>query len=131
MTPGEAPMQAKKNDTMLAWLAAAAGAAIWIVIAAASGRREAWDSGAYFTIGIPAVCIVAMAFAYARPQRSWRWGVLPMAGQLAWMLVTERSGSLLPLGIVAFGILSIPSVIAARVAAAVARRRSAQADPAD
>jgi hypothetical protein len=124
-------MQPKTNDTMLSWLAAAAGAAIWIVIAAAAGRREAWDSGAYFTIGIPAVCLVAMAFAYARPRRSWRWGVLPMAGQLAWMLVTERSGSLLPLGIVAFGILSIPSVIAARVAAGLARRSAAEPDQAD
>jgi hypothetical protein len=129
MDRGEAPMPPKKNDTMLSWLAAGAGAAIWIVIAAATGRREAWDSGAYFTIGIPAVCLVAMAFAYARPRRSWRWGVLPMAGQLAWMLVSERAGSMLPLGIVAFGILSIPSVIAARIAAGVARRRAA--DPAD
>jgi hypothetical protein len=54
-----------------------------------------------------------------------------MAGQLAWMLVSETSGSLLPLGIVAFGILSIPSVFAARVAAGLARRSAAEPDQAD
>ena len=113
-----------KGDTALCLLAAGAGAAIWIVIAAATGRREAWDSGAYFALGIPAVCLVSMALAYARPRSPWRWGILPMAGQLAWMLLAHGPGNLLPLGIVAFAILSIPSLVAARAAAAWARHRS-------
>jgi hypothetical protein len=98
------------------------GAAIWIVIALASGRNEAWDSGLYFSAGIPAVCLVSMAIAYLEPRRSWRWGVLPMVGQLVWMLLSQGVGNLLPLGVIVFGVLSIPSIIAARIGAFIATK---------
>jgi hypothetical protein len=120
-----------KNDTPLSFVAALAGAAIWIAISIATGRKEAWDSGAYFAFGIPAVCVVSVVLAYLRPVRTWRWGVLPMAGQFAWMLFTQGPGNLLPLGIVAFAILSIPSLIAAWLAAAVARRYAARSEDAE
>lgn len=74
-----------KREHWLYLLAAVCGAAIWIVIAVASGRNEAWDSGLYFSVGIPAVCLVAMACAYVEPNLSWRWGVLPLVGQFVWM----------------------------------------------
>jgi hypothetical protein len=107
------------------WLyigAALFGAAIWMLIAQASGRREAWDSGLYFSVGIPAVCLVAMACAYVEPNRSWRWGVLPLVGQFVWMLLSLGPGNLLPLGVIVFGVLSIPPIIAARVGAFIARK---------
>lgn len=107
------------------WLyigAAVFGAAIWVVIAHASGRSEAWDSGLYFALGIPVVCLVSMALGFFEPSRTWRWGVLPLVGQFLWMLLSQGVGNLLPLGIVVFGVLSIPPIIAAWIGAFMARK---------
>ena len=112
-----------KRNHWLYLVAAACGAAIWILIALASGRKEAWDSELYCSVGIPAVCLVSMAFAFFEPDRSWRWGVLPLVGQFVWMLLSQGPGNLLPLGVVAFAVFSIPSIIAARIGAFIATKR--------
>jgi hypothetical protein len=104
-------------------MAALCGAAIWIGIMLVSGRVEAWDSALYFSVGIPAVCLVSLTFALFEPARWWRWGVLPLFGQFVWMLLSQGPGNLLPLGIVVFAVLSIPSLIAAGIGAFIARRR--------
>ncbi|HSO07710.1 MAG TPA: hypothetical protein VLW45_10735, partial [Pelomicrobium sp.] len=59
------------KDRWFALLAVALGAAIWIGIAAASGRREAWDSELYFALGIPALCVLALVLGYLSPRNSW------------------------------------------------------------
>jgi hypothetical protein len=102
------------------------GAAIWILVVLASGRNEAWDSGLYFSAGIPAVCLLSLALGFIEPHRSWRWGVLPFVGQFASMLLMQGPGNLLPLGIVAFAVLSIPAVVAARVGAWIATKWGAR-----
>jgi hypothetical protein len=111
-----------KRDYWLYLIAAICGAAIWIAIAQTTGRTEAWDSGLYFSVGIPAVCFVSMAFGYFEPNRSWRWGVLPMVGQFVWMILSQGPGNLLPLGVVVFGVLSVPPIIGARVGAFIAAK---------
>jgi hypothetical protein len=111
-----------KRDHWLYLAAALGGAAVWIAITAATGRREAWDSEWYFTLGIPAVCLLSLVLGYIEPHRPWRWGILPLAGQFAWMLVTNGPGNLLPLGVIMFGILSIPSIITAWVGSVIGRR---------
>jgi hypothetical protein len=68
------------------------------------------------------VCLIAMVLAFLEPKRSWRWGVLPSARQFFWMLLSQKPGNLLPLGIVVFVVISIPPVIAARAGAWLARR---------
>ena len=88
-----------KNDTALAAGLAVCGGVIWGSLAAASGRTEAWDTGLYFSIAMPALCLLAFACGFLRPERPWRWGVAPFVGQLVWMLVAQRAGSLLPLGV--------------------------------
>ena len=103
-------------------IAAASGVLTWITVSAASGRTEAWDSGLYFSVGLPVVCIVSMAQGFFESRRPWRWGVAPLAGQFLWMLLSQGPGNLLPLGIVMFGVLSVPSVVAARIGAFVATR---------
>jgi len=118
-----------KRNHWLYLVAAACGAAIWILIALASGRKEAWDSNLYFSLGIPAVCLVSMVFGFFEPHRSWRWGVLPLVGQLAWMLLSQGPGNLLPLGVIVFGVLTVPSIIAARIGAAIARKTARRNDP--
>jgi hypothetical protein len=112
-----------REDNTLHVAAAGLGALVWIVIASVSGRSEAWDAGAYFSLGLPLVCLASLAFAYFRPEHPWRWGVLPFAGQLLVALLMVGPGNLLPLGIVAFALFSLPAVFAARIGARLASRR--------
>lgn len=114
-----------KRDYLLYFASAAFGAAVWIAITQASGRREAWDSELYFIVGVPAMCIVAFLFALRRPKEWLLWGILPLAGQFFWLLISQGVGNLLPLGVIAFGVMSVPSVVAARIGAAIVRRRGA------
>lgn len=114
-----------KREHVLLLAAVAAGATIWILISVGTGRREAWDSGTYFTLGMPAACLLSFALGLSEPARSWRWGVAPFAGQFLSLLVMEGVGNLLPLGVIVFAILSIPAVITARLGATLGARRRA------
>jgi len=109
----------KKKDAWLFALAIVLGALTWAVISAASGRREAWDSSWYFSVGMPVICVASAILGFLEPHKSWRWGVTPLAGQFLWMLVTQGPGNLLPLGVIVFGVLSAPSVLTAKLGAFV------------
>ena len=113
------------KDYWLYGLASGIGIAVWIAVSTVSGRREAWDSESYFLIGMPVVCAASAALGFLQPRRPWRWGVAPLAGQFSWMLVTQGPGNLLPLGVVVFGVLSIPSIVTARIGAFFGRTRTA------
>lgn len=113
------------RDIVLTVAAAAFGALVWIGVATISGRAEAWDSGLYLSVALPAVCLLAFALGYAAPMRAWRWGVAPVVGQLLALLASNGSWGLLPLGLIAFGVIAVPSVLAARLGAALRRRRDA------
>ena len=106
-----------KKDYWFYGLAVLIGVSSWVVVSMVSGRREAWDSQWYFLIGIPVVCIVSAALGFLEPSRPWRWGVAPLLGQFSWMLFTQGPGNLLPLGLVVFGVLAIPSIFTARIGA--------------
>jgi hypothetical protein len=113
------------------WFYAAAllsGTFVWIALSVTTGRKEAWDSPLYFSVGIPIVCAVSMVLAFFSPARSWRWGITPTAGQFLWMLVSQGPGNLLPLGIVAFGVLSVPSIITASIGCYFGRKRAAASE---
>jgi len=105
------------KDYRLYGLAVLVGIVVWIGVSTASGRREAWDSEWYFLIGMPLVCLTSASFGMIEPSRPWRWGVAPLVGQFFWMLFTQGPGNLLPLGVVVFGMLSVPSIITARIGA--------------
>lgn len=112
-----------KKDAWLYGVAVGIGIAMWIVVSSLSGRREAWDSEWYFLIGVPVICGVSAALGFIETSRPWRWGVAPLIGQFSWMLVTQGPGNLLPLGVVVFGVLSLPSVMTAKIGAYFGRAR--------
>jgi len=114
-----------KRDYVLYAIAALIGAVLWVVISQMSGRREAWDSDLYFSLGMSVSCLVSFVFGLIAPERSWRWGAWPFAGQFLAMLAMAGVGSLLPLGIIMFGILSIPAMLTARLGAFIASKRRA------
>lgn len=105
------------------------GVLVWIVVSAVSGRREAWDSSWYFLVGYPLICAVALALGYLAPVRSWRWGLAPFVGQFVWLLLTQGPGNLLPLGIIVFGVIALPAVIAARIGAYFGNRQEKRSEP--
>lgn len=112
------------KDYWLYGLAFLVGIVVWIAVSTVSGRREAWDSESYFRIGLPVVCIASAALGFLEPRKPWRWGVAPLVGQFFWMLLTQGPGNLLPLGLVMFGVLSVPSIVTARIGAYVGTMRA-------
>jgi hypothetical protein len=114
-----------KKDYLLYAVAALIGVAIWVAIAAISGKREAWDSDIYFSVGMTVACVASFVLGSIEPERPWRWGALPFAGQFVAMLAMAGVGSLLPLGVIMFGVLSIPAILTARLGAFVATKRRA------
>jgi hypothetical protein len=100
-----------KKEHWLLIAAGAGGALIWILISTASGRKEAWDSELYFSIGMPAVCLLAALLGFLEPKRTSA-GVRALARQFG-DAVYGGPGNLLPLGIIVFGVLAIPPILVA------------------
>jgi hypothetical protein len=113
-----------KKEYWLYGLALVTGILVWAAVSNATGRREAWDSQWYFLVSIPVVCIVSAVLGFVEPRRAWRWGVVPLVGQFSWMLFTQGPGNLLPRGVVMFGVLSVPSIITARIGAFLGSKRA-------
>jgi hypothetical protein len=107
-------------------LAIAAGAVLWAVGSAVSNRREAWDSGTYWAVFYPASIAVCAVLGYLFPERPWRWCVALFVAQCVTMaLLSGEIGNLAPLGLVMFGILSLPAIGVAKVTSGIGRKRNA------
>ena len=107
------------------WLYAAAvlsGIGAWVLVSAISGEREAWDSRWYLLLGMPFICAVSASLGYLDPTRPWRWGIVPVLAQAAWMFTTQGFGNLWPLGIVASLVLAIPPILTAYIGAFLQKR---------
>jgi len=99
------------------------GAGMWVVLGALTGQRETWDSTLYFRWLMPAVCVLCAGLAYLEPRRWLLLGFAPFAGQFAAMLATAGAVNLVPLGLLAFTVLSIPALALARLAALLRTHR--------
>src|SRR5262245_19805513 len=98
----------------LVLLCVATGIALELGVHALSGRREAWDSAAYWTIGLPIVVLVSAGFGFLSRERDWLGTVVIVPSQVLTMLVRNAEiGGLWPLTIVLSSILSTPFVVAA------------------
>lgn len=94
-------------------LAAAAGALTWIGICIADDRREAFDSPLYLTVGLPLLAVLCFVLGRARPGRTWRIAFACGGGQALVAFVANPGANLLPLGLIAFALLSLPLAAAA------------------
>jgi hypothetical protein len=100
------------------------GAATWIFVALAGGRREAWDSELYFVFVLPMIALMAGIVSYKVPTRTWRWAMFPFAAQALVMIVQEPAGNLLPIGLITFFIFGAMCLIPARLGALAASKLS-------
>ena len=90
------------------------GIALELAVYAVSGRREAWDSAAYWAIGLPVVAMASIAFGFLSRDRDWLGTVVIVPSQVLTMLVRNGEiGGLWPLTAVLSSILSTPFVLAA------------------
>ncbi len=124
----------QSRGTVAAMVAVGAGFAVWAVLSLAAGRmvdgrfivREAWDTPAYFKLGLPVLLAGAGVAGWLWPKRVWRWALLVVAGQGVAMALIHPPGTglgLLPLAIVFIGVpLALILTIVAVVGAVVSRR---------
>lgn len=121
---------AKAADETLAYVvSAAAGLAVCLAITLLSGRNEAWDSGYYFSAGIPLMCVVIVALSWKFPRRAWRWPLAMALGQSVAMVIGGGSASLWPLAIIAMTVVSVPQFIAALITSRIAKKRAPPGGP--
>jgi hypothetical protein len=111
----------RKGSTAFA-IAVIAGVVLWFAGAGISGRSEAWDSGLYWSLFYPLAIAACGLLGYLYPERPWRWAIALFAAQfIAMVLRSGEIGSLAPLGLIMFGMLSLPGVFAALIAARLKR----------
>lgn len=100
-----------------ALIAIATGVAIEFGIGALSGRREAWDSGLYWLLGLPAALVVAATVGYLAGRRGWYWAGLIVPSQVTAMMVRNGEiGGLWPLMVIVGSVLGAPFLLAAFLA---------------
>ncbi|HET7853859.1 MAG TPA: hypothetical protein VFM04_05320 [Candidatus Methylomirabilis sp.] len=104
--------------------ACAAGAITWIATAQLGHRREAWDASLYWVAAYPALGLVLAWISFEMPLRPWRWVFTAMFSQAAILFLSDPSGNLLPLGLIMFGLLSLPLMIPATIGARLGRKRT-------
>jgi hypothetical protein len=114
------------GNNLLPYIAAAlAGLMICMAISLATGRREAWDAGAYYSVGIPIMVLLIFAIAWVFPDRPWRWTLAMAAGQSLSAFLQGSSLSLFPIAIVFMMVISVPQFISGYLAARWSRSRDA------
>ena len=90
------------------------GVLLELGIHALSGRREAWDSAEFWTIGLPAVLLVSAALGLLARRRDWLWTFAIVPAQVTTMMVRSGEiGSLWPVAAALSAVLSTPFVAAA------------------
>jgi NAD/NADP transhydrogenase beta subunit len=97
-------------------LAVATGVALELGIHALSGRREAWDSPFFWTLGMPIAALMSVMLGFISHRNDWLWTAVIVPSQVTTMMVTSGEiGSLWPLAVVLSSILSAPFVAASFV----------------
>ena len=108
------------------WVAASAlvfGAALWLAASFLGGRREAWDSAAYWALAFPLALLASAVLGYRFPVRPWRWPAAIFLGRFVGLCLRNGEvGSRWPLGLAAFALLGLPGVLLARLAARWSQR---------
>jgi hypothetical protein len=94
-------------------LLAVEGFAVWAVfstlplLTGAAGIREAWDTNAYWSLGLPVLMLSLAAAGAFAPDSPWKLAAWAVAGHFLGVVLIARSGTgfgLLPLTLVFVGV---------------------------
>jgi len=97
------------NKRFTIGIAIATGVALELGIHALSGRREAWDSDLYWTVGLPIAGVMALLLGVLARRRDWLWAFAIVPSQITTMMVRSGEISILwPLTVVLGVVLSTP-----------------------
>ena len=114
----------KLNHQYIPYVASAlAGLCVCLAVTIVTGRKEAWDSGVYFFVGIPIMCALIFVISYRFPIHAWRWTLSMAVGQSLAIASAAGSLNLWPLSIVAMTVVSIPQFITGFVASLLSTRK--------
>jgi hypothetical protein len=116
-------MKNETNNFAPYTMSTAAGFAVCFAITVVTGAKEAWDNSAYFSIGIPTMCLLIFGISYKFPLNPWRWAVAQAVGQSIAISMAGNSFNLWPLSIIGMSILSAPQLGAAFLAAKLAQKK--------
>lgn len=112
-----------KIDPLLA-AAFTASLVVWLLVSAAAGGREAWDSGVYWAVGLPVIYALGGVAGLLGRVNVWRFALWSGIGQFAGLVLTAPGDlSLWPLGMVMMGVLSLPVAGVARLGRILKDRR--------
>ena len=114
---------------------AAIGLAVWTVLSVWSGMEprgsgrywgEAWNTTAYFFVGVPTMAVAVAFAAFRTPERCWRWPLWLVAGHQSGLLfggLGMQSGvSLVILAVIIAMLLGVVFAIPAFLGALLARQ---------
>ena len=92
------------------------GVLLELGVHALSGRKEAWDSALFWTIGLPVACVAALVIGRLSRSNDWKWTLVVAPSQVMTMMVRGGEiGNLWPLTLAASTVLSAPFFAAAFV----------------
>lgn len=110
----DTPFMLKRRSIIA--LSVVAGVGLELGIHMLSGRREAWDSALYWTLGLPVVAALSVVIGLVSERSEWLWTFLIVPSQVTTMMVRSGEiGNLWPLAAALSSILSAPFVAAAFV----------------
>ena len=116
------------NITLIV-VAALIGVGTWFITAALSTASEAWDSPIWLVGTLPTLAVSVAIIAYAAPSRAWRWAVSAAAGHAFGSFLNGMasgwSWNLWPFTVVAWVLISLPLLLAARLGTWLSRKRRA------
>jgi len=95
---------------------------VWLGISAAGSGSEAWDSGGYWSVGLPAIYLSASVAALLTARNVWQITLWSGVGQFAGLITTAAGLSLWPLGLMLIAVLSLPVAAVAAVTRWIRRR---------
>lgn len=100
------------------------GAILELGVHALSGRREAWDSALFWTLGLPIACLASALIGYLSRATDWKWTLVVAPSQVMTMMIgSGEVGNLWPLTLAASTILSAPFFVASFVGSRLRRSR--------
>ena len=106
------------KDTIPFAIAAISGMALWFIAVAVTGKREPWDQDFYWAVVYPVAIVASGLLGGFYPLKPWRWALTLFLGQFVAMTIRNGElGSLWPMGMLLFGVMSVPGMLLGKLAA--------------